>query len=179
VGGRNYGGNWKGVIVKRNTLLHERVLYKDIVAHMIKKFQLLRHRSFYFLLCSDYTTTGPVPCNSSFSIRNLTKPSCALLISAVTCSCNPPFHKTTAVLNEEKLWSLHYVVCFILLLFPLSHLQTPSSPIQYLTQHDFPCCLPPSTACQLHVSAVWRTEGDGRKLSSTTEEKYTIKVSVT
>ena len=84
--------------MKRNTLLHERALCNDIVAHMMKKFQLLLHRSFYFLLCSEYTITGPVPCNSSISIRTLTKPS-----SAVTCSCNPPFDKTTRVLNEEKL----------------------------------------------------------------------------
>ena len=107
--------------MKRNSLLHERAVYNDIVAHVIKKFQLLRHRSFYFLLCSEGTTsgpvpynssillcsegttTGPVPYNSSSSIQTLTKPHCALFISAVTCSCNPPFNKTTTVLNEEKL----------------------------------------------------------------------------
>jgi len=80
--------------VKRNTLLYERALYNDLVSHTIKKCQHLRHSSFYLLLCPEGTATGPVPedtatgpvpCNSSILIRTLTKPSCALLIFAVTC----------------------------------------------------------------------------------------------
>lgn len=59
------------------------LLYNDIVAHMIKKFQLLQHRRFYFLLCSEVATTGRVQCNSSISKRNLTKALCAHFISVV------------------------------------------------------------------------------------------------